>query len=61
MLYEETLPLLVPMVLDNDRFRDLWADEDDELSASEKAIANGVVTIEELPEIDLGDRDDPGR
>ncbi len=53
VLYEETLPLLVPMVLDNRAFRDLWADEDADLSASEGAIANGVVTIEELEDIDL--------
>ena len=53
VLYEETLPLLVPMVVDNEAFRDLWADEDADLSASEEAIANGVVTIEELADIDL--------
>lgn len=53
VLYEETLPLLVPMLVDNEAFRDLWADEDADLSASEQAIANGVVTIEELADIDL--------
>ena len=53
VLYEETIPLLVPMVIDNDRFRDLWAEEDEELSVSEKMIANQAVTIEEIPDIDL--------
>ena len=53
VLYQETLPLLVPMAVDNERFRELWAQEDDELSSSERAIADGVVTIEELPDIDL--------
>jgi hypothetical protein len=53
VLYEETIPLLVPMVVDNEAFRDLWADEDDALSASEQAIADGIVTIEEVPEMDL--------
>ena len=48
VLYEETIPLLVSMAVDGERFRDLWAEEDEQLTASEKAIANGVVTIEEL-------------
>lgn len=53
VLYEETLPLLIAMAEDGERFRDLWADEDADLSASEQAIATGVVTIEELPDVDL--------
>jgi hypothetical protein len=53
VLYEATIPLLVPMVLDTDRFRELWADEDEALTASEATIADGVVTIEEIPDIDL--------
>jgi hypothetical protein len=53
VLYEETIPLLVSMAVDGERFRELWAEEDEQLTASEKAIANGVVSIEELPEIDL--------
>ena len=52
VLYAETLPLLVPMIVDGERFRDLWMEEDAELTASEHAIANGVVTIEE-PDIGL--------
>jgi hypothetical protein len=53
VLYEATLPLLVSIAVDGDRFRDLWADEDDDLTASEKAIADEVVTIEEIPLLDL--------
>lgn len=53
VLYEETLPLLVSMAVDGERFRELWSDEDAELTASEQAIANGVVTIEEVPNVGL--------
>jgi hypothetical protein len=53
VLYEETLPLLVSMAVDQERFRDLWADEDAQLTESERAIAEGIVTIEEIPEVDL--------
>ena len=53
VLYEETIPLLVAMAVDGERFRDLWAEEDEQLTESEKMIATGVVNIEEVPEIDL--------
>lgn len=53
VLYEETVPLLVSMAVDGDLHRDLWADEDANLTISESAIAQGVVTIEELPDVDL--------
>ena len=53
VLYEETIPLLVSMAVDGERFRDLWAEEDERLTESEQMIATGVVTIEEVPEIDL--------
>ncbi|MEY2401487.1 MAG: hypothetical protein QOJ08_1598 [Ilumatobacteraceae bacterium] len=53
VLYEETLPLLVPMAVDQERFRDLWAAEDAQLTASERVIADGIVTIEEVAEVDL--------
>ena len=52
-LYEETLPLLVSIAVDGDRFRELWADEDGQLTSSEAAIAEGIVTIDELPDVDL--------
>jgi hypothetical protein len=53
VLYEETLPLLLPMATEPARFRGLWADEDAVLTASEQAIADGVVVIEEQPDLDL--------
>ena len=52
-LYTELLPQLMTIVLDNDRHRELWADEDDQLTASEQAIASGAVTIDEHPDADL--------
>ncbi len=53
VLYSETLPMLVSIATDSDRYRDLWADEDAQLSGSETALNEGVVTIEELSDIDL--------
>lgn len=52
-LYEYALPLLIPMVTEPERFRELWVEEDEHLTASEKAIADGRITIEELPDVDL--------
>jgi hypothetical protein len=52
-LYRELLPHLLDITLNNDRYRELWADEDADLSASEEAIANGIVTIDERPDLDL--------
>ncbi len=52
-LYRELLPQLLSIVLDLDTHRDLWADEDDQLTASEEAIRRGSVTIDEHPEVDL--------
>ena len=53
VLYEETIPLLVSMAVDVDQYRELWADEDAELTASESALSEGIVMIEEVPDIDL--------
>lgn len=53
ILYEETLPLLVPMATEPARFRGLWAEEDAVLTASEQALADGVVVIDEDPALDL--------
>ena len=53
LLYEETLPLLVPMVVDSDSFRDLWAEEDESLTISERMIEQRTVTIEEIGDVDL--------
>ncbi len=52
-LYCETLPQLLPMLLDGERFRELWEDEDAELTASEDLLANGTVSIHEHTKIDL--------
>jgi Family of unknown function (DUF6687) len=53
VLYDDLLGRL-PELLDGlDAVRPLWADEDDHLTASEKALAAGVVTIDEHPLVDL--------
>lgn len=51
--YQELLPLLLPMALDPEPWRDLWADEDAHLTASESALASGDVTITEIADVDL--------
>src|SRR6185312_5824130 len=52
-LYLELLPRLPGLLDDVDACRDLWADEDAHLAAGLAAIADGMVTIEEVPEVDL--------
>ena len=51
--YEEVLPLVLPMLLDGDRFREHWADEDQALTVSEQAVASGAVTFAERIDTDL--------
>lgn len=56
-LYQAVLPLL-PAIIDDlqqgsPRFGALWAAQDAHLAASEALLADGTVTIEELPDIDL--------
>ena len=51
--------MLVSIADDGERFRDLWADEDAELAASERAIADGVITIEEIRDVDLASSQSP--
>ena len=53
LLYESTLPLLVDFASRPDRYAGLWADEDDRLSASEKALAAGRIRIDERTDLDL--------
>jgi hypothetical protein len=64
-LYTELLPQLLSIVLHNDRYRDLWGDEDAELTASEDAVTAGRVRITERPDLDLAivtiDDDEPVR
>ncbi|MDH3300062.1 MAG: hypothetical protein OES24_06105 [Acidimicrobiia bacterium] len=52
-LYEECLPLVLPVLLDGDRYRDEWAEEDAELSRCEAAMAEGVVTVDIDEALDL--------
>jgi hypothetical protein len=53
LLYTQALGRLTALVDDVDGHRDLWADEDAELSESEAAVASGVVRIDEHPDVDL--------
>jgi hypothetical protein len=53
LLYETTLPLLVEMATAPDRYAELWNEEDDRLTASEKAIASGRIRVEERHDVDL--------
>lgn len=52
-LYEELLGRLPEMCDHPERYRDLWADEDDTLRASELFIRSERVRIEETPALDL--------
>ena len=52
-LYEEGLGRLVELVDHVERFRDVWAEEDAELTQSEAAIADGSLVIHEHPDVDL--------
>ena len=52
-LYETVLPLVLPMALDPEPWRDLWADENAHLTASESALASGDVTVTEVHDVDL--------
>ncbi|HWL44898.1 MAG TPA: DUF6687 family protein [Ilumatobacter sp.] len=51
--YAEALPQVLDMLLEGDRFRDLWGDEDAELDRSEHALASGAIRLVEHPELDL--------
>lgn len=56
-LYQAVLPLLPEIIHDlqqgSPRFGALWAAQDKHLDESEALLADGTVTIEERPEIDL--------
>jgi hypothetical protein len=52
-LYDELLGRLPELMDHPDRFRDLWADEDETLRASEELVRSGQVGIEEDAELDL--------
>jgi hypothetical protein len=51
--YVAGIELLPQMVADIERFRDLWGDEDDALTATEQALDQGLIRIDEEPELDL--------
>lgn len=53
LLYTETLPHVVDLVEHPERWRDLWADEDAALTASEAALAGGSIEIIEHPDAEL--------
>jgi hypothetical protein len=52
-LYVRLLEVLPRMLASVDDYRSLWESEDDKLTASEVLIENGVVAIEERPDLDL--------
>ena len=53
VLYEAMLELVIPIAVEPERFRDLWAEEDAQLVASEAAFDAGAIIIEERADIDL--------
>ena len=53
LLYTEMLGRLTELCDHPDRSRDLWAEEDATLQASEDAITSGLVKMEEAPNLDL--------
>lgn len=65
VLYDQLLPSLLELVLQPDRFKELWAEEDEQLTASEAALAKGTIKIEEVEALDLAiidiDRSEPVR
>jgi hypothetical protein len=52
-LYAHLLERLPELIADVKPWRDLWADEDDELSGSLAALGSGEVVIREDPAVDL--------
>jgi hypothetical protein len=53
VLHRELLPLVPALADDVEAFRPLWQAEDAVLEASEAALDAGVVTIDEVPALDL--------
>ena len=52
-LYQEMLPRLTDICFDLNAYREFWSDEDEKLATSERAIQDGSIRIEELPDVDL--------
>jgi hypothetical protein len=61
--YRRMLDAMPDLIAHVDRWRDVWADEDEALTASLTAVASGSVTVTEHPELDLAvfDFADPTR
>ncbi|MBP6744026.1 hypothetical protein KA344_02285 [bacterium] len=53
VLYEELLVRLPNIIQKIDNLRRYWQEEDDFLDTTENAIASGLITLEEFPEVDL--------
>jgi hypothetical protein len=53
LLYDDLLGRLPELWDQPERWRDLWAEEDATLRASEEALASGLVTVREVPAVDL--------
>jgi hypothetical protein len=51
--YEGLLPRLLDIVDHVDRYREHWADQDAHINETEAAIANGIIVIDERPDLDL--------
>jgi hypothetical protein len=51
--YAELIERLPDLLDHPDRYRELWSDEDAHLAVTEAALADGTITIEEVPELDL--------
>jgi hypothetical protein len=51
--YAASLPRLLDLARDPEPYRSAWEAEDANLSASEAAVADGRITIEERPDLDL--------
>jgi hypothetical protein len=58
-LYTEMVGRLPEICDDPSRYRQVWADEDAALTASEDLVARGLVGIEEVPALDLAVVDIP--
>lgn len=52
-LYRKLLELMPRLIANISEFRALWETEDEKLTASERLIDEGEMTIEEKPELDL--------
>jgi hypothetical protein len=61
VLYDELLGRLTELCDRPEKHRELWAEEDETLAASEAALASGTVTITEVPDVDLAVVDVPER